>query len=197
MSSRPAEESAPEGAWPAALDRSAAGEEAEETPSIADGVERRVARESIGLDRLGGWITLAVLSLGGGVFVAIYLATGAWDPLWAGILGSAWLLLTLPGLWFAHVWPAVNWRHLSFRADERGIEIRRGILWRRVITVPRSRVQHTDVSQGPLQRRFDLATLIIHTAGTDHATVELPGLSHATALRLRDHLISGGLDDAV
>ncbi len=63
--------------------------------------------------------------------------------------------------------------------------------------MPRSRVQHTDVSQGPLERRFDLATLVLHTAGTQHAAVSLGGLSHKAALAIRDYLIEGGAGDAV
>ena len=68
--------------------------------------------------------------------------------------------------------------------------------WRSEISVPKSRVQHTDVSQGPLQRRFGLATLVLHTAGTQHAAVSLSGLSHEAALQIRDYLIEGGPDDA-
>ena len=70
-------------------------------------------------------------------------------------------------------------------------------MWRQVTSVPRSRVQHIDVAQGPLIRRFELAQLIIHTAGTEHATVELNGLAHDVALRLRDFLIRGGDDHVV
>ena len=85
----------------------------------------------------------------------------------------------------------------TLRVDTQGIEIRRGVLWRRTITVPKSRVQHTDVSQGPLQRTYALGTLVVYTAGTDHAKVELPGLSYARAMRIRDHLLPSGGDDAV
>ena len=77
------------------------------------------------------------------------------------------------------------------------MSIRRGVVWRSEISVPRSRVQHTDVSQGPLQRRFGLATLILHTAGTHHASVSLAGLPHAAALAIRDYLIEGGAGDVV
>ena len=71
------------------------------------------------------------------------------------------------------------------------------MLWRSVSSVPRSRVQHTDVSQGPIERLFELSTLIIYTAGTEHASISLSGLPRATALEIRDHLIEGGQDDAV
>ena len=71
------------------------------------------------------------------------------------------------------------------------------MLWRQVINVPRSRVQHTDVSQGPLERSHGLATLIVHTAGVEHAQVELAGLPYEVALRLRDHLLPRDASDAV
>ena len=38
-------------------------------------------------------------------------------------------------------------------------------------------------------RRFGIAKLVIHTAGTQHATVELPSLSKEDAERVRDHLV--------
>ena len=72
------------------------------------------------------------------------------------------------------------------------------MIWRSICSVPRSRVQHTDVAQGPIERTYDLATLIIYTAGPQHASISLDGLSHETALLIRDHLIAGGeTDDAV
>ena len=76
-------------------------------------------------------------------------------------------------------------------------KLRRGVLWQIVTHVPRSRVQHTDVSQGPLERRYGLGTLVVYTAGTDHARVALPGLAHEVARALRDELRAERADDAV
>jgi len=90
----------------------------------------------------------------------------------------------------------IDYRHASYRLDEQCLEIRRGVFWRTIVTVPRSRVQHTDVSQGPLERRLGLGTLVVYTAGTDHARVSLGGLEHARALRIREQLLPRG-DDAV
>jgi membrane protein YdbS with pleckstrin-like domain len=99
--------------------------------------------------------------------------------------------------WVSFRWPEVSYRHTFYRVDPERLEIRRGVWWRHTIIVPKSRVQHTDVSQGPLERRYGLGTLIVYTAGTDHAKVELPGLSHERAMRIRDHLLPSGGDDAV
>ena len=63
--------------------------------------------------------------------------------------------------------------------------------------MPRSRVQHTDVSQGPLERHYGLGTLVVYTAGTDHARVSLPGLAHEVAIQLRDDLRPDRHDDVV
>jgi membrane protein YdbS with pleckstrin-like domain len=58
-------------------------------------------------------------------------------------------------------------------------------------------VQHIDVTQGPIDRRFGLSTLVIYTAGTDHAKVALDGLEHGRALAMREHLLPTGAGDAV
>jgi membrane protein YdbS with pleckstrin-like domain len=89
---------------------------------------------------------------------------------------------------FAVVLPRLHWRHAAWRVDERCIEIRTGVWWRSRVAVPRTRIQHLDVVQGPVQRRFGLGTLVLHTAGSDDASVPLPGLAHETALELRDDL---------
>jgi membrane protein YdbS with pleckstrin-like domain len=91
--------------------------------------------------------------------------------------------------WFSYRWAEIEYRHLAYRVDEQGIEIWSGVFWREVSNVPRSRVQHTDVSQGPLERKHGLGRLVIYTAGTSHSKVELPGLEHGHALTIRDQLL--------
>jgi membrane protein YdbS with pleckstrin-like domain len=99
--------------------------------------------------------------------------------------------------WLSYAWPAVHYRHVSYTLDDEGIEIRTGVWWRQVMSVPRSRVQHIDVSQGPMERSYGLGRLVLYTAGTTHSRVELAGLNHAVAFDLRNHLLPRGSDDAV
>ena len=108
-----------------------------------------------------------------------------------------WTAGTIVLGWLSQRWPAIEYRHMAYRVDADGIEIRAGVYWRRIMTVPRSRVQHTDVVQGPLERKYGLGRLVIYTAGTDHSRVELPGLEHQTAVRIRDHLLPREASDAV
>jgi uncharacterized protein len=169
----------------------------EPLPSIADGTERSLDPRSVALARVSGWIFTGIAALVLLVpLLPILLVSSL--PGWAKALSAllwAAAVLGLAGL--AHRWPEVEHRHASYRVDGQGIEIRRGVFWRTAIHVPRSRVQHTDVSQGPLERGYGLGTLVIYTAGTDHAKVGLHGLDHATALAIRDHLLPREGGDAV
>jgi len=115
-------------------------------------------------------------------------------PMWiyALIVVGIWIVFTLI---FWHQGAA--FRHFSYAMSDYGLYINQGVFWRRKIIVPRNRVQHTDVIQGPLERKFDLAELVVHTAGTRNASVKLPGITHETAEKLRDSLSFEESNDAV
>lgn len=66
------------------------------------------------------------------------------------------------------------------------LRVVRGLLFRSDTVVPFGRVQHIDVTQGPLERAFGLATLVIHTAGSHNASVSLPGLAPGDAAAMRE-----------
>lgn len=167
----------------------------ERNPGLV-GEERKLDRGWITVQRIGRWIRVGILAMIWAVASSILAFTGMPGAVYGTIVGAFGALVVLRAV-LAHVWPAKAWRHASYRVSERGIEIRRGVWWRAVITVPRSRVQHTDVTQGPLERSFGLGTLVLFTAGTDHSKVELPGLAYADASAIRDRLAAVDEDDAV
>lgn len=151
----------------------------------------------IPLQQISGSIFIGVLAATSLIALAIRILTQR-TPFWMfALLLGVWLALVLLGLWHAVSWPKRTYRHTSYLVDDQGIEIRRGVFWRVMINVPRSRVQHIDVSQGPIERRYGLGTLVIYTAGTDHSKVELEGLEHGRARRIRDFLLPSGSTDAV
>lgn len=140
------------------------------------------------------------LALGAASLVILLIVFAAADslPSWARVvLGACWLAALVIGAWAAERWPALDYAHAGYQLDSDGLQLRRGVLWQIVTHVPRSRVQHTDVSQGPLERRYGLGTLVVYTAGTNHARVRLPGLAHEVARALRDELRAERVDDAV
>jgi len=165
--------------------------------SIADGRFRQLDPKSIQAARITGGISSAVLAAVAMIGMLTILLTARPGLLGALMLAGGWLVLCALLATASIFWPGVRHRYISYRVDPLGLRIRRGVVWRSETTVPKSRVQHTDVSQGPIERGFGLATLIVHTAGTENASVSLGGLTHDVALRIRDFLIEVGDDDAV
>lgn len=143
----------------------------------------------IALDRLTGLIFFIVVSLAGAIALLIgWLVSGATLLFWGG--SGLWILISGLLLWLALDWPARDHRFSSWSLGPTGLEIHRGVFWRHRLSVPLARLQHADISQGPLQRRYGIAKLTVHTAGTANASVELDGIAHETAVWLRDRLIS-------
>jgi membrane protein YdbS with pleckstrin-like domain len=119
--------------------------------------------------------------MAGGVAVGLALqgrlGWPAWPPVLIGGALALWSLIITPH----RRWAAWGW---TLCPDE--LHVAHGV-WTQIHTVvPLARVQHIDVAQGPVERMFGVARLILHTAGTAHAVVVLPGLTRATAESLRD-----------
>jgi len=160
------------------------------------GLLQRLDPRSVACERIGGWIRTFVLLLLGGAGLVFYW-TGS-DPRLVRLLFLAGLvmLLVLLSLAATVVLPHLAWKHASWRLFPLVLEIRRGVVFRHLVSVPRARVQHTDVERGPIERRFGLATLVVHTAGHDDSEIRLEGLEHGVALALRDRLLTSGGDGA-
>ncbi len=170
--------------------------ETDSGPVIADDTLKTLDPSSVTVGRLAAAVWLAVLAVPLVIVALVVVVFSRADPAALMRLGAGALAYAAFAVWCLY-WPGLRYRYASYRVGERGLWIRRGVVWRSEISVPKSRVQHTDVSQGPLQRRFGIATLVLHTAGTQYAAVSLGGLSHDAALAIRDYLIEGGVDDAV
>lgn len=160
------------------------------TASLADGSARGLDPRHVPSARIGGGILAAVLLLGGAVglsFLAFGTETRTPVLVWIACLWGALLVIVMLSAWF---YPPLEFRHTSWILSPFGLEIRRGVWFRHALSVPRVRVQHADVERGPLERRFELATLVVHTAGHQHSEIRLEGLEHRTALEVRDYLLA-------
>lgn len=162
---------------------------------LADGSARRLDPRHVPCARAGGAIFAGFLCLGGGgafAFLLLGTETSGLHLAWIGTLAVVVLALVALAAWF---YPPLELRHATWRLSPFGLEIRRGVWFRHAVSVPRARVQHTDVARGPLERRFDLATLVVHTAGHQDSEIRLEGLEHATALAIRDYLLEKKRED--
>jgi len=84
-------------------------------------------------------------------------------------------------------------RFRSWAYAERGDDllVRRGVMFSRLSVIPYGRMQYIDVTAGPLERAFGLATVKMHTAAAA-SDARIPGLELAEAERLRDRLAQLG-----
>jgi membrane protein YdbS with pleckstrin-like domain len=69
--------------------------------------------------------------------------------------------------------------------------VRRGVMVRRLSVIPYGRMQFVDVTAGPVERSFGLATVRMHTAAAA-SDARVPGLPADEAARLRDNLTALG-----
>ena len=93
----------------------------------------------------------------------------------------------------AIAWPLVGRRYRSWGYAERedDLLVRRGVMFARLSVVPYGRMQFIDVTAGPLERAFGLATVRLHTAAAA-TDARIPGLEREEAARLRDRLAELG-----
>lgn len=75
------------------------------------------------------------------------------------------------------------------------IAYRSGLFWRKMVIVAFNRIQHVEVSSGPLQRRFELASIKLFTAGGSSVDLKIDGLTAERAEQIRT-FIAEKIDDS-
>src|SRR5207302_2905189 len=80
-----------------------------------------------------------------------------------------------------------RYRAWAYREREEDLIVSRGVLVRRVSVVPYGRMQYVEITAGPFERAFRLATVQLHTAAAA-SDARIPGLERDEAARLRDRL---------
>jgi hypothetical protein len=140
---------------------------------------------------IGGALITAVV-LGGIISVGSVLAFG---QAWPGGLATA----TLAVLGSVHA--LLRYRSWSYEVRADSLYLERGVFTRVSTVVPYVRIQHVDVSRGPIERLVGLATTVVYTAGSRGADVSVPGLTTEDAeglqRRLKRLAIAAEGDDAV
>ncbi|KKD05840.1 PH domain-containing protein [Streptomyces sp. WM6386] len=119
------------------------------------------------------------------------VAVGVLLNLFAGPAWAAFALLPLALMAWGWVMLGRNWASWRYaeRADD--LLISRGVLWREETVVPYGRMQLVEVTSGPVERYFGLASVQLHTAAAA-TDATIPGLEPAEAERLRDRLTELG-----
>lgn len=133
-----------------------------------------------------GWLMVMAIAVAGEIF--LHWSTDISPGLIAGPVGLFGLVSTI-------FFVPRRWRRWGYAFTDRELHVAYGWFTRMYTVVPVSRVQHIDVSQGPIERSADVVTLSLHTAGTENSLVALSGISRQRAQEIRD-VIRGRISDA-
>ena len=141
-------------------------------------------------------VSVRLASLGKAILIADIGLLGVAGTAVGLITGRPWLVAVVLG--FAVLSLAVGWKWVErtqrawgYTERDEDLLVRRGVAFRQVVVVPYGRMQFVDVTDGPLQRAFGVATVQLHTAAAK-SDAKIPGLSPAEATRLRDRLAARG-----
>ena len=122
------------------------------------------------------WIPLAI-----GAIVADRLLLGE-----TGAYGLLSIAAVATALSSVALVPERRYRRLRYRLTERMLQSVHGWMFHSDTLVPFVRVQHLDVTRGPLDKMFGTASLVVHTAGTHNSIVTVHGLAPDRAAEIRD-----------
>lgn len=140
--------------------------------------EQRLDPRMLKVWRLNALLTSAVFPLGAaGAGIASWKLGWPW---WigAGLAAFGVLLAWLTG----YALPPMVWKSWRYGIREEEIDLKRGIFQKKRTVIPMVRVQHVDMKQGPVMRRYGLASVTFSTAAGSH---EIPGLDAETADEVR------------
>ena len=130
--------------------------------------------------RIGWAIFMIPLLIGAVVFDALLVSQKS-DFGW--VLSSIMAVLTVTAI---AITAQRQYARLGYALGADYLRVVRGFLFHTDTVVPFVRVQHIDVGQGPVERMFGLARVVVHTAGTHNSIVTLPGLARADAEAMRE-----------
>lgn len=135
------------------------------------------------IEALVGGVFYFLLALGGGYAVRQILENVSRTPVMVGVtVGVA--------LWIFNVVVArLRFDHWRYRLGVDDIAVARGIWWKTWTFVPRARIQHVDVTSGPIARALGLASISLYVGGHAGAVAVVPGLAQRVAEQIRAELL--------
>jgi membrane protein YdbS with pleckstrin-like domain len=131
----------------------------------------------------------AEVGIGTALVAAVGVVVTALASGWAGAIVAAVVAVGTGAV--VEVFVARRVRAWSYAEREDDLLVQRGVLFSRLSVVPYGRMQFIDVTAGPVERSFGLATVRLHTAAAA-SDARIPGLSRADADVLRDRLAELG-----
>ncbi len=167
-----------------------------ENPEIsADELPRISTVHWLGMDRQFLRFLLVQAALGV-IFVSIGI--GVLQQIFNIAFAEEDIHLKLGMLWFlipviaapTFIWPLISVPRKGYAVRAKDIMYKSGVFWHTVTAIPFNRIQHVEKSSTPLERRFQLATLQLFTAGGSGGDLKIHGLSADNAEKLRFFILN-------
>ncbi len=167
-------------------------------PFTLDDVElTRHPERAVTVNRItSGLALLGTSALLGAVAAAITSAVSLvaaksrdWHDLYAWWDHRMALVALVPVLLYAWRWNRIKaaWQFRGYHLGDEELHIRSGLLFRSMTTLAYARIQEVEVESGPVQRRYNLATLVVRTAGGSGSLEDLdPGVAYLLRERLTE-----------
>jgi uncharacterized protein len=140
--------------------------------------QKRISVKALTVWRISNTIKIGISWILAGI--AVYLLHIFNGPFWIALIIIGIELISTYLIIF--LLPSLRWRRFRYDVREEEIELQEGIFIVKRTLIPMIRVQHVDTVQGPVLRRYQLASVIINTAATSH---EIPALEESEAEELR------------
>lgn len=147
---------------------------------------RESPKHRISADAVKAWKITASIYIGILWLIAIIAGIIIWFFAWPFWIIIAAIVINIVCTYlFIVLLPKKRWERWRYEVFEQEIYIQHGILILSQTLVPMIRVQHVDTKQGPILKKFHLASVTISTAATTH---EIPALDEENAYELRDRI---------
>ncbi|MCD7036703.1 PH domain-containing protein [Metabacillus sp. GX 13764] len=143
--------------------------------------KNQISRRALTVWRITGFVA-GLLFLAAVIGLNVLFAYQEW-PMW--VIAVLYLLAAVYLFYAAWLVPMLRHRVWRYEIHEHEVDLQYGLFVVRRVIIPMVKVQHVDTKQGPLLKKYGLATVEITTAATKH---EIPALGVAEADGLRDFI---------
>ncbi|TKJ38375.1 hypothetical protein CEE37_12710 [candidate division LCP-89 bacterium B3_LCP] len=104
---------------------------------------------------------LTLLSLTIPVLIGFIILSLITEPVLFIFFSLVWLVIAV----LIAIWLPAFYKSLEYVIDDEGVKGKRGVFWRKHATVFYQKITNVDVTQGPVQRLYNIGTIHVQTAG--------------------------------
>lgn len=127
--------------------------------------------------------------------MTVIVAVRYFNQPFADAVSAPWLLLLPVLVVLSMLYNLYSVRVKGIALREHDIAYKRGLILQQVTLLPISRVQHTEIHRGPIERKLGLATLRLYSAGGMSADLHISGLTDKQCNDIRQFVQSYGYDN--